>query len=368
MRFVLVLLLGALHVISASQTQRDDAQAKYQSDLDLYFKGIYEAAVGELNIVYAALPGDRGQRLARSAIRIEVRSGADRLCFNDGRFRVAASTKSAAGAATIVLCEPDLAHLADAMIVWQLALASQADRVAQLKLLPKQSLPAEIDRAIKDRARRGIEYLIAANRAKKQDLADAGRTTRSTCLGWQVASRVESTSGPIQCSRREFDAAADAAAAAAALRGMAKAAMTVVRMADPSSKFEAPDLAAGVNSLDAIHQFRWFAFRTAIHYAIAYEIGHLTSNDPNLRSREAEQDADGIAVSTLGDSVLSANLLVFMSVALEVIWEMAGDVQHLDRTNSLHSVLFCKDANRLSGPHASQFVAGAVRLSASLCR
>lgn len=368
-RWILLALGFCIPWMSAAQADVDDT-ARDQRELDVYFDSLYQGAVAELNTAYAALPAARKGRLARSTIKLDLLSGADELCLNKGRFKVAASKpKDATGFATIVLCEPDLAHLADAIIVWNLAFASQAEKVMTLKLKPKQSLPADIDAAIKLQTRRGVEYLIAANAVKKQVLSE-GRIPRSSCFGWQVFDRVESTSGPVQCARRDFDARADQAAAANALRSLVKAMVVMARLADPSRVVETPELLPGADVVGAMHRIRSEIFSRAIRYAVAHELGHLTSDNPQARTKEAEQDADRMAIPSLGESASEASLLVSMTVALEVIWQMAGDPRHLGRTDSLHDLVFCGDTSHwTSGPLNPEFAAKVtLLLTSSSCR
>jgi len=255
-----------------------------------------------------------------------------------------------------------LAHLADAIILWNLAFASQADKLMALKLDPKQSLPADIDSAIKLRVRRGIEYLIADNSAKKKALFD-GKMPQRSCFGWQVFDRAQGTSGPIQCIREDFDAGADKAAAANALRGLAKGMTLMARSVDSTRVVETPELMPGADVVGAMHQIRGELLRQAISYAIAHELGHLTSENPQSRTREAELDADQVAIPMLGGSISGAGELLSMTLALEVIWQMAGDPRHLGRTDSMHDLLYCRTTNRrTSGPLNPEFASGLERL------
>lgn len=51
------------------------------------------------------------------------------------------------------------------------------------------------------------------------------------------------------------------------------------------------------------------------------------------RSRDAERQADAIGLQTMGKTLEDSNVLTFAPLALEVIWQLAGDPLHYNRAD-----------------------------------
>lgn len=352
MRYILcTLILGlSFGVLFAQPGSGSAGQQEYQRQLDRYYADVRKLAERQLLHIYENLNLESRARLNPDRVLIEVSAGDDPICFQNGRFVVAASQRLPDNGARILLCEPDIAHLTDAIVSWQLVFMSATDDIADLRLTSEdlnKPIPAEIDRRMKAKVRRLIDYQIISNRDQKVRLSEHGQNIRKTCLTWQALDREKLTSGPIQCDRRQVSNAQNVAAAEDFMRHLISGALFLAKLLDPSAPERQTPSITGKEALAATEKIRSMVLQVVTQYAVAHEVGHLISSDPTLRSKEAELEADAVPLQTLGKTIEESNLLVFAALALEVIWEQAGDNRHYNRADSLHTAVYCGSDNAL---------------------
>jgi len=353
MRHILCTLVLAFPfgVLFAQPSAESTQQQEYQRQLDRYYGDLRGMAERQLRSAYDNLSLESRARLNPDRVLIEVSAGDDPICFQEGHFVVATSQKWPDNGGRILLCEPDIAHLTDAILGWQIVFMSASEDIAGLLLTSEdlnKPIPPEIDRRMKARVQRLLDYQITSNRNQKVRLSKYGQNVRTTCFAWQALYLEKQASGPIQCARFPTSSQQNVAAAEDTVVHFVSGMQLMAKLLDPTAPQLPPPRISANEALAATTKLRSTVLQLVTNYAVAHEVGHLVSSDPTARTKEAELDADAVPLKILGKTVEESSVLVFAALALEVIWEQAGDHRHYYRADSLHNAVYCSSKSPLA--------------------
>jgi hypothetical protein len=366
--FITIALLIGSSWVHGESAAPDDPMKRFFLAKQIYYDALRRSAEEQLDDVYQATDAGIRDRISRSNVKVEIRTGVDRECHSAFKVGYLIPRKN-----VIVVCEEDVSTAADFLVGWWLLMSAEMREnpdVFENESARNRPLPEKINRRYKMQVTQLAQYLVSSNRGVKDQLFATHGYGRSPCRGWEAAYRIAHASSSLEACSRNSLSPQETEQSARWGTEVVKYAQNVIqrfmglRQPEQQTPAMTPAFAeAAMNELRSAYIDRF------LYYVVAHEFGHIVNseNETKMTLREGELAADRFAASAINTFMARAVALPYLSFSLDILWATAKDAAVANRADSLHTVVFCEREQLLRSNGTTPFDAQLINIMGGSC-